>query len=922
MLANNQIFKKNNLIVLFGFLAVFLLFSPYVAHAQTVTLNGPIFDSIISFFANLSGWEKGMGDALGSIGQLLLNIFGTGFLVVWILLEGLVAIAVGTVAGMVNSFLLGLIQLSISGVSITHSGIVQVGWQVSRDIVNMTFLLLLAVIGLATILRLETYQYKKTLPGLLIVVLLINFSLVLVGFVVDMGNIMSSSFFSYFSNSGPVGIFQSWILVTGYFKGAFDIFGLGLGGQLGTFPFATFAGYAAYGISLILYFFFAALILLIAALLLFFRFIALWILAILSPFAFAAYIFPATRRYWDSWFSQLVQWSLLPVIFGFFLFLSTFFFQPNFIEQSLFINQNAFAPVCETVGDPRSGSTNPPNAPISPTCYSSDDTKNVFDNWAQFLTSSIGPFVGLIFMAMGIFASIQFTPFGAQYAQKIVDSGKKLGKWAGGYGAGRIGRGIVSNPGVNKFMKRMSDITPLSPLDEYRAAEGVRGKLWAAAKSPLSVVSYAPKWAMRKTGVSALQYKTTLPATVDAEMKNQDLQNLFASKDSSTLAKKYFEVLATPERKIAIASLLSQLGDKGIKALDDEGKKRGVNASHEALGLAAERSPKHQKLMTSRVPAIASYSENIKNQLEDDYNFEPKDMTAMWEIAKENGKSEEEFLEIIKNRNRGRTEDFKEIAAKLATQKSVDSLKDPDIEGLSEETVMKPEFLKHALMSKNIRFFMKIGEIHGPQVLAKITQLINDDPDLQRKIAGKNPGLLRGMYHGSGQDVFGQDIDLTRGDWKNIIESIKNQLLEENYSFEPRDMVEMLKIARGKGIKEAEFNEILKNRTTDKKEKYTEIAAEWANKKAELTRGDQKRNTAEINNMRKDYLRENDLIQKEAAKILEGIKAEKAAQKEKKKPEYKGPRRPAGENEPPRNAAPKEKLRNPNKPEEPRKPSE
>ena len=50
------------------------------------------------------------------------------------------------------------------------------GWTIVRDVCNMFFVVIMLVIAFATVLRIENYSYKKLLPKLVIMAILINFS--------------------------------------------------------------------------------------------------------------------------------------------------------------------------------------------------------------------------------------------------------------------------------------------------------------------------------------------------------------------------------------------------------------------------------------------------------------------------------------------------------------------------------------------------------------------------------------------------------------------------------------------------------------------------------------------------------------------------------------------------------------------------
>ncbi|MFH1714403.1 MAG: hypothetical protein ABH831_02310, partial [Candidatus Nealsonbacteria bacterium] len=55
----------------------------------------------------------------------------------------------------------------------------------------------------------------------------------------------------------------------------------------------------------------------------FLRIINLWIFVILAPIAFASYILPNTKGFWDSWWKNLITWSTVGIPISFFLYLSS-----------------------------------------------------------------------------------------------------------------------------------------------------------------------------------------------------------------------------------------------------------------------------------------------------------------------------------------------------------------------------------------------------------------------------------------------------------------------------------------------------------------------------------------------------------------------------------------------------------------------
>jgi hypothetical protein len=64
------------------------------------------------------------------------------------------------------------------------------GWVIVRDLSNMFFVVILLVIAFATILHIENYNYKKWLPKLILMAVLINFSKTICGLLIDVAQIV------------------------------------------------------------------------------------------------------------------------------------------------------------------------------------------------------------------------------------------------------------------------------------------------------------------------------------------------------------------------------------------------------------------------------------------------------------------------------------------------------------------------------------------------------------------------------------------------------------------------------------------------------------------------------------------------------------------------------------------------------------
>ena len=103
------------------------------------------------------------------------------------------------------------------------------GWSIVRDFVNMFFILILIIIGLSTSLQFETYRWQKTLPRLVAVALLVNFTPVILGIFIDAANIMMNYFVSSLAS-------ESIFVIR--MRGLFDV----MASNLADTPWTSFTG--------------------------------------------------------------------------------------------------------------------------------------------------------------------------------------------------------------------------------------------------------------------------------------------------------------------------------------------------------------------------------------------------------------------------------------------------------------------------------------------------------------------------------------------------------------------------------------------------------------------------------------------------------------------------------------------------------
>jgi len=232
-----------------------------------------------------------------------------------------------------------LLEIAFGLEKFTDAGIVQNGWKITRDLANMFFVLILLVIALATILRLETYSMKALLPKLIIAALLINFSLVIAGAIIDFTQVLTHFFYDEVSETAGISARLAEII---------HIQKVPQLNEQANIPEKITAGASGvimmifslfFGIALIVC---AAFAIGIGAFFLIVRLIALWILLILAPIAWLLWILPNTSSLFQQWWNTFLKYAFFAPIYTFFIYYYISFLFKHPIYRSLSGHVTAF----------------------------------------------------------------------------------------------------------------------------------------------------------------------------------------------------------------------------------------------------------------------------------------------------------------------------------------------------------------------------------------------------------------------------------------------------------------------------------------------------------------------------------------------------------------------------------------------------
>jgi hypothetical protein len=197
----------------------------------------------------------------------------------------------------------------------TYNPLVATGWGIARNLANAALVIGLIIIAINIILGREENKAKKTLINFIIIALLINFTPVLCGFIIDGSNIITKSFMT----GGMDSSFNNLII-----KNWDKLDGLNLNDMFLT------------GISLCIFTLYSFYLYILYALLFAARYVMLWILVMASPIAFATKVFPQSKYikkifpsilYWDDWLESFAQWCVIGIPAGLFIYLSNIMMQ-------------------------------------------------------------------------------------------------------------------------------------------------------------------------------------------------------------------------------------------------------------------------------------------------------------------------------------------------------------------------------------------------------------------------------------------------------------------------------------------------------------------------------------------------------------------------------------------------------------------
>ncbi len=248
--------------------------------------------------ATITGQSQ-LNDTGAAAAKGVMNVFG------WVI-SAIIDVFVGAVAALAK--LAGEI-LSVVVTNITHFSkpqLVDVGWTIVRDFLNLFFILALIVIAIGTILRIEAYNYKKLLVQLILMALLVNFSKAIAYGLIDFFDVLIQLV------AGPNPSFFDWTVFMNAQAPEWSL----------TAPATAGGGWASNIINSLLALVLVTVIavaFIAISLMLVIRIVGLWFLVIISPVAYALNILPQTKKFASQWWSKFFQYLIWAPVAIFFL---------------------------------------------------------------------------------------------------------------------------------------------------------------------------------------------------------------------------------------------------------------------------------------------------------------------------------------------------------------------------------------------------------------------------------------------------------------------------------------------------------------------------------------------------------------------------------------------------------------------------
>lgn len=353
---------------------------------------------------------------------------------------GLLISALGVILALVIKVLVIVAQYS----DFIDSAAVTAGWKIVRDLCNMFFVLVLLIIAFATILKIENYSYKKYLPKLILMAILINFSKTICGLLIDFSQVIMLTFVNAFKDVAGGNLITN--------LGIIDVLTIAKSSS----DVGFWAIISAYVLGLI-YVLIALVVIVTMLAMLVMRIVMIWIYVVLSPAAYLFSAFPGGQKYASQWWDEFTKNLIVGPVLAFFIWLSFISLQAPGALSGFNSDNSTAASLGGTMGIDTSSATdkNPDGTPFA---ASSASTPGVLIKFV----------IGIGMLIGGLKVSQQIGGAAGSIAGKGMAAIQKGTAFAG-KGLKRVANG--DNYLARKFAKSTGwDFRPVKIAENFKAA--------------------------------------------------------------------------------------------------------------------------------------------------------------------------------------------------------------------------------------------------------------------------------------------------------------------------------------------------------------------------------------------------------------------------------------------------------------------
>lgn len=247
-----------------------------------------------------------------------------------------IANVIGGITGIYVSAIGGILVIMIQALLVVanfnnfiHAVPVVEGWKIVRDVCNMFFVLILLVIAIGTILQQgDKYHWTKLMPPFVSAAILINFSKVICGVIIDLCQIIMLTFVGAFAGAAG-GNFVVALGIPKLLSASSNLKNvLADGGD------TSFIAVAGTYILAALFVTVGLVVITVMVMILIARIVALWFLVVLSPFAFLFSVLPDTSKYSEKWWKEFSNYVIVGPAMAFFLWLSLYVVQKTSVDEN------------------------------------------------------------------------------------------------------------------------------------------------------------------------------------------------------------------------------------------------------------------------------------------------------------------------------------------------------------------------------------------------------------------------------------------------------------------------------------------------------------------------------------------------------------------------------------------------------------